>query len=259
VSDAEVPPTHRLEQGRAEQNARKSEARRRREAEQEDRWEQERQEAYRKVNLPDHPDPLDRLFNKYPYRWPDFFRWLHRTALRELLRDYSKGQIAKEIARYEEHLAAEHARLEALPDDERRTASGSAYELPTALATTNWFHVLVHVLQALKIWEEKGAEAGMLALLSDAEAGSIWELGTANDDAVKAGGAGTRKPDVERAEEKQRVLQAFLDARKKLSGREFTPTYEEAARQLGCSATQVRNVLKSLNITRENYKLVPLD
>jgi hypothetical protein len=96
-------------------------------------------------------------------------------------------------------------------------------------------------------------------LLEDPELTRFWLLGEKNAAAVAKGGKATRKPDIERAEEQQRVLQAFVAQRKKNRQRKFTPTYTAAATQLGCSATQVRKVLADLGINRENYRRVPID
>jgi hypothetical protein len=108
-----------------------------------------------------------------------------------------------------------------------------------------------------------GVRAGPLSLrvrvlLEDPELTKLWLLGEKNAAAVMKGGKATRKPDFKRAEEQQRMLQAFVAQLKKDPHRKFTPTYEATAKELGCSPTHVRNVLTDLGITRDNYRRVPL-
>jgi len=95
-------------------------------------------------------------------------------------------------------------------------------------------------------------------LLEDPELTRLWLVGEKITAAVAKGGKATRKPSSKRTEEQQRVLQAFAAQLKKNPQRKFTPTYEATAKQLGCSATRVRNVLAQLGINRENYRRVPL-
>jgi hypothetical protein len=180
---------------------RKDETWKDREAKRAARAEEECQEVYRKFGLSLRGDPLDEAFNDYPYWFPGNAKSDHKTALRELHREYYNAQIEHEIQREAERTSAETARLAAMTREERATAAG-AVAWVSPLAMNPWFHVLLRILYALK---KQDAVEGMHVLWGDKESAELWRLGLINADSHpfgadrrKAAAAARRLEDGER-------------------------------------------------------------
>jgi hypothetical protein len=220
------------------------------------------EKAYREVFQLKHTNPLDPLFNGFPDGWPGRFVGLHKIWLKKLLKYLSREKLAEEIARYQKHLTADHARLHALPDAERVKASGSAYQHSVPPALIEEFRELAHNISALEAWAADGDEAGLRALLGDRAAAVRWRIGKAVNDGGRNGGAATRKSDVERNEEQQWVQREFAAERKKNPRSRFSAMCQRVGKQHKPPRSEnwVRGVLRDMqpSITGKNYRSVPL-